>query len=254
MNIFDLNAGCGHWPLYPTPPADPKSLESLLKKAGISRACAYPMEAYFYPDPQDANEKWLPALAESAFFVPSAVLNPAFPGFLKAYAQCRERWRVPMVRLLPGFHLYQLDRPEVDELASAAGADGVVLGIHVRAEDVRTYNPLVQPPVVPVADIASLARRHPMLKVVVFCALYGEITQLETIPDNLFFEFSFAESPEPMGMDREKLPVDRRLFGSHAPLFYPEANIRKIAMAPVTNEVKAAVFGDNARRLLGDLG
>ena len=89
--MFDVNCGCGVWPFRPTPPADAASLEAMLRAVGVTRACAYPLEAYLWPDPQEANELRLPQLAESDFFVPSAVLNPTLPGCLKAYRRCREK-------------------------------------------------------------------------------------------------------------------------------------------------------------------
>ena len=80
--ILDVNCGCGVWPFRPTPAADAASLERLLRAEGVTRACAYPLEAYLWPDPQEANELRLPQLAESDFFVPSAVLNPTMPACL----------------------------------------------------------------------------------------------------------------------------------------------------------------------------
>lgn len=121
-----------------------------------------------WPDPQEANELRLPQLARSSFFVPSAVLNPTLPGWRKSYLRCREEWGMRMVRLLPNYHLYQLSDPRVDALAEQAFADGVVLGVHQRAEDQRNQNPIVRVPPVLLDEIVALARRHPGVQAVAF--------------------------------------------------------------------------------------
>jgi len=268
--MFDVNCGCGVWPFRPTPPADAASLEAMLRAEGVTRACAYPLEAYLWPDPQEANELRLPQLAESEFFVPSAVLNPTLPACLKGYRRCREEWGVPMVRLMPGYHLYDLDDPCVDALAEQAAADGVVLGVHVRAEDKRMQNPIAQVPPRSVDEAVALARRHPKLKVVAFgygrmwdkCELVPPpmVNQLQRGPDldgrpdlpaNLWIELSFFEHESSFANALRLFPAERLLFGSNAPLFYPRANVAKIEYSEAPDEAKQAAFGANAEELLG---
>lgn len=268
--MFDVNVGCGVWPFRPTPPADAASLKAWLRAEGITRACAYPLEAHLWPDPQEANELRLPELAESDFFVPSAVLNPTLPGWAKAYGRCRSEWGVPLVRLLPNYHLYELDAPGVDELAEQAGADGVVLGVHVRAEDKRMQNPIAKVPPFPVDDVVALAHRHPDLRVVAFgfgrlwdrCELappelvkelqrQPELERKADLPRNMWIELSFFEHESSLANALKLFPAERLLFGTHAPLFYPRANVLKIKNSEAPEGVKDAVLRTNAEELLG---
>jgi len=268
--IFDVNCGCGVWPFRPTLPADAASLERILRAEGIVRACAYPLEAYLWPDPQEANELRLPQLAESDFFVPSAVLNPTMPRCLKDYRHCREEWDVPMVRLMPGYHLYDLDDPRVDALAEQAAADGVVLGVYLRAEDKRMQNPIAKVPPRSVDETVALARRHPTLKVVAFgfgrlwdrCDLVPpdmvkllqarpQLPRRPDLPPNLWIELSFFEHESSLANALKLFPAERLLFGSHAPLFYPRANVAKIQYSEAPQEAKVAVCRTNAEELLG---
>jgi predicted TIM-barrel fold metal-dependent hydrolase len=268
--MFDVNCGCGVWPFRPTPPADAASLEAMLRAVGVTRACAYPLEAYLWPDPQEANDLRLPQLAGYDFFVPSAVLNPTLPGCLKAYRRCREEWGVPMVRLMPGYHLYDLDDPSVDALAERAAADGVVLGAYMRAEDKRMQNPIAKVPPRSVDEAVALARRHPKLKVVAFgygrmwdkCDLVPPhlVNQLQAGPDldgrpdlpqNLWIELSFFEHESSLANALRLFPAERLLFGSHAPLFYPRANVAKIEYSEAPEAAKEAVRRTNAEELLG---
>jgi len=242
----------------------------LLRAEGITRACAYPLEAYLWPDPQEANELRLPQLARSSFFLPSAVLNPTLPAWKKGYLRCREQWDVPMVRLMPNYHLYDLTHTGVDALAEQAASDGVVLGVHVRAEDKRMQNPIAKVPPVPIDEVVALARRHPGLQVVAFgfgrlwdkCELVppamvnqlqlrAELEKRPDLPDNLWIELSFFEHESSFANALKLFPAERLLFGSHAPLFYPRANVAKIQYSEAPEEAKRAAFKANAEKLLG---
>jgi hypothetical protein len=268
--MFDVDCGCGVWPFRPTPPADAASLKAMLRAEGVTRACAYPLEAYLWPDPQEANELRLPQLAQSSFFVPSAVLNPTLPAWLKDYRRCREEWGVPMVRLLPNYHLYELTHPGVDALAKQAAADRVVLGVVVRAEDKRMQNPVAKVPPFPIDDVVALARGHPDLRMVVFgfgrlwdkCDLVppAMVNQLQLRPDldkgadlpgNLWIELSFFEHESSFANALKLFPAERLLFGTHAPLFYPRANVLKIQNSEAPKRAKTAAFKTNAEKLLG---
>jgi hypothetical protein len=270
LSLFDVNCGCGSWPFRPSLPADAASLERLLRAEGVTRACAYPLEAYLWPDPQEANELRLPELARSSFFVPSAVLNPTLAGWRKGYARCRSQWRVPMVRLMPNYHLYELTHPGVDALAEQAAADRVVLGIYVRAEDKRMQNPIAQVPPVPVDDVVAMARRHASTRVVVFgfgrlwdkCELVPpvmvnqlarrrELDRRADLPANLWVELSFFEHESSFANALKLFPAERLLFGTHTPFFYPRANVAKIQYSEAPDEAKAAAYRANAEQLLG---
>jgi predicted TIM-barrel fold metal-dependent hydrolase len=273
--IFDVNCGCGVWPFRPTLPADASSLEELLRAEGVTRACAYPLEAYLWPDPQEANELRLPQLARSSFFVPSAVLDPTLPAWRKDYLHCRGEWGVPMVRLMPNYHLYELDHTGVDALAEQAAIDDVVLGVHQRAEDKRMQNPIAKVPNVLLDDIVTLARRRPDVRVVAFgCGwdrssavdpmcefvpedmasqlpLRPELDERPDLPTNLWIELSFVEHESSFANVLKLFPAERLLFGSHAPLFYPRANVAKIQYSEAPAKAKTAALRTNAQGLLG---
>lgn len=268
--MFDMIVGCGNWAMRPTPPADAASLEEALRAEGVTRACAYPLEAWFWPDPQEANELRLPELAASEFFVPSAVLNPTLPAWRKGYDLCRGRWEVPLVRIMPNYHAYELAAPELDALAGRAAEDGVALGVHLRAEDERMQNPIALVPGVPFADVVALAERHPRLSVVAFGlsrlrelsghvpdGLIGRLNApagpepLAELPDNLWIDLSFLEYESSLTIALKLFRADRVLFGTHLPLFYPRSNVLKVENSEAPGDAKAAVTRNNARALLG---
>ena len=48
----------------------------------------------------------------------------------------------------------------------------------------------------------------------------------------------------------EKVPLNRVMFGSHAPLFYFESALLKLKESPLNEDQLRAIRCDNARRLL----
>ncbi|HCA46968.1 MAG TPA: hypothetical protein DEP45_06250 [Armatimonadetes bacterium] len=267
--MIDMTVGCGNWAMRPAPPADAASLEEMLRAEGITRACGYPLEAWFWPDPQEANELRLPELARSNFFVPSAVINPTLRAWGRGYDLCRDQWNVPLVRIMPGYHSYDLDEPVIDGFAERLAGDRVALGVHLRAEDERMQNPIALIDAVAFSDVVDLAERHPALRIAVFGfarlselgpyapeglqsmlkAPRGPRPQAE-LPDNLWIDMAFHEYESSLTIAAKLFRIDRLLFSTHAPLFYPRSNVLKVRNSEASDDVKDAVTERNARALL----
>ena len=266
--MFDMTVGCGNWAMRPAAPGDAASREEMLRSEGITGACGYPLEAWFWPDPQEANELRLPELTRSGFFMPSAVINPTLRAWRRGYDLCRDQWNVPLVRLMPGYHSYDLADPTIDALAERIAEDGVVLGVHLRAEDERMQNPIALIPCVPFTDVVALAERHPALRIAVFgfarmnelgaFAPEGmqsmlsapQVGPLVRLPDNLWIDMAFHEHESSLAIAAKLFRTDRLLFSTHAPLFYPRSNVLKIRNSEASDDVKDAVTERNARALL----
>jgi predicted TIM-barrel fold metal-dependent hydrolase len=268
--MFDINCGCGVWPFRPTLASDAASVEAILRAEGITRACGYPLEACFWPDPHEANELRLPGMAESPFWVPSAVLNPAVSGCMKGYSRCRQEWDVPMVRLFPSYHFYDLDEPAVDTLAEQAAADGIVLGVHGRLEG-YVRSPLAQGRAFRTEQIGALAERHPDLRVVAFSVgppmweeryfaprealrtigAQAEFDDPPPLPENLWIELSIFEFECSFSTAVKLFSPERVLFGTNAPIFHPRPNVLKIKNSDASESAKRAALCANATELLG---
>lgn len=270
--MIDINVACGQWPFRPTPATDAASLEELLREEGIERACAYPMEAYLWADPHEANQLRLPQLAASDFFIPSAVINPTLPRAIVDYRECVERWGIRMLRLIPSYHLYSLDEPGVRALMDVVAEDNVAVAVHIRAEDLRNRNPIYTPREVPFADIVVLAGQYPSVPIIaVGVGRPGEMegagvlppgllgamiqgkhpdTPQGNMPENLYLELSFFESNESFRTALGVFRAERILFGSHAPVFYPRAAIMKVTGSGMGEREKTLALQGNAEQLL----
>jgi predicted TIM-barrel fold metal-dependent hydrolase len=67
---------------------------------------------------------------------------------------------------------------------------------------------------------------------------------------NVNVEISMLEGVGGLGSLFEQAPVDRVLFGSHAPMFYFEAAELKLIESALPPEQRRAVSSQSARRLL----
>lgn len=247
--MIDINVGCGNWPFRPTKYNDAVQLEAWLSSRGIRRACAYPLEAIFWPDPQEANEQRLPTLAKSPFFIPSAVINPTLANYMANYRACRSEWGVPLIRLFPFYHGYDLEHPGFLALAGQMATDGVVMAIHCRIEDRRQRNPmLIEPVDIPLTAVAGVATRFPELQVISLGVT--AVRPIGVVPANLYLETSHCDGDDPLEIALRVFPAEQVVFGSHAPMFYPLPNTLKIQRSCTPAAAREAVLRHNAQRLL----
>jgi predicted TIM-barrel fold metal-dependent hydrolase len=189
---------------------------------------------------------------------------------MKGYSRCRQEWDVPMVRLFPSYHCYDLDEPAVDALAEQAAADGVVMGVHGRLEG-YVRSPLARGKAFPTEQIGALAERHPDLRVVAFSVgppmweeryfaprevlreigAQAEFDDPPSLPENLWVELSMFEFECSFSTAVKLFSPGRVLFGTNAPIFYPRSNVLKIKNSDAPESAKRAALAENAATLLG---
>jgi hypothetical protein len=96
-----------------------------------------------------------------------------------------------------------------------------------------------------------MARRFPGLRIVAQCPYYHEAVDLGKGPANLSFDISHVETLRTLLSLTGQVPVDRVLYGTHAPFLQSYAALMKLDAPYVTPEVRAAVGSGNARALFG---
>ena len=100
-------------------------------------------------------------------------------------------------------------------------------------DDPRRQHRLAQVPDVPAVDVREAAARHPTLKVLLSGAQIAALNSLAgKLPatSNLWADTSQADGVEAvLGLMRTPWR-DRLVFGSHAPLFIPEAAFARVVL------------------------
>jgi predicted TIM-barrel fold metal-dependent hydrolase len=225
--ILDTSTWVGHWPFQRLAPATPAALIRKLRAEGIDRAWTAAADAVLYPDPQQGNELWLPRIAKTEGLVPVAIIDPTLPNWPASLERCAHDWGARVVRLIPSYHRLNLNDPRVDELIRAAAAKKLVVSIQFRLEDERRHHPLMKVPPPAIADLLTLARRHPQTPFHVACAYLGEAVKLAAAP-NLVLEISSLESLDTLAAVTTQIPAAQVCFGSYTPFYYTRAAVLKL--------------------------
>jgi hypothetical protein len=120
-------------------------------------------------------------------------------------------------------------------------------------EDERMMHPLLRVPNVDVSPLAEILHDIPRARVLLLNALRGVPFQaLREIVEagNVYVDIGMLEGVG--GIERliADVPVERVLFGSHAPLFYFESALLKLKESEVGEARSTMICRGNALRLL----
>jgi predicted TIM-barrel fold metal-dependent hydrolase len=250
MRLFDALAWTGPWPFSPVATHDARSLAAELSAHGVAGALVSPLEAVFAPDPGPANRRLLHDTRATSGLEPVPVINPALPGWERDLDELVADPRVRLVRLLPAYHAYRLDGRAAAAAAAAAAERGVAVAVQMRLVDERHEHPGVRVRPVPVAALEAFARRAGGVRLLASGLLRSEIKAVAPRLRRIRFDTAFAEWLDTVPDLLARARPEQLVFATNAPLLIPAAGRAKVATAAVPAQVRAAVGGDNLRRLL----
>jgi uncharacterized protein len=223
---------CGHCGFFNRRPVglEPAALWDRLAPFGVTRVHAGRLEALWFENAHDAN-RLAESLSWPAGIVHAPVLDPSLATWREELDRLAARGPLPIVRLYPNYHGYTV--PDADPLLAALARRKVVAQFLIRMDDPRRQHRLAQVPDVPAAAVREAAARHPTLKVLLSGAQTAALNSLAgKLPatTNLWADTSQADGVEAvLGLMRTPWR-DRLVFGSHAPLFIPEAAFARVVL------------------------
>ncbi len=253
--IVDVNVHLGRWPFRYLRYDDPARLVRKLRSSGVAQAWAGNFDALLHVDLDAVNANtaaWCRRWGQG-LLVPFGSVNPMLPDWQTTLRRCVERYRMPGLRLYPGYHGYRLDHEAVAELFRLAQQQRLLLQIAVRLEDPRTQHPLLRVPDVSLTPLQGLMKAFPKVPVVLLGALRSVAArELETMMDwgPLYVELSMLEGVAGVQRLVERVPVERVLFGSHTPLFVIESALLKLMESELTGPQRDTITHLAARKLL----
>jgi len=253
--LIDTNINLSHWPLRRLPCDDTAALAAKLRNSGVTQAWAGSFDGLLYRDIATVNSRLADECRRhgKGLLVPFGSVNPKFPDWEDDLRRCAEEHRMPGIRLHPGYHGYKLDDPDFAKLLRLATERGLVVQLVLVMEDRRMMHPLLQVEPPDIKPLADVVRKTPGLRLVLLNALKSLLGQpLLTLlqAGEVCVEISMLEGVGGVASLLEKVPLNRVLFGSHAPLFYFESALLKLKESPLTEDQLRAIRCDNARRLL----
>jgi hypothetical protein len=167
---------------------------------------------------------------------------------------------MPGVRLYPAFHGYGLDHADFARLVTEAARRKMLVQIVLRLEDERVHHPAIQIGKVDLAPLAGVLKRVPDAKVQLINSagpLVGN--HLAELVRETTVTFDIAATEGNGGVAkliegknpsyRGAIPVERLVFGSHAPFFPCESALLKLFESPLNREQVGKIMRENAVRL-----
>jgi uncharacterized protein len=248
--LIDVNVWSGRWPFQRFSLDSTEALAEHLHSQGICRALVSPVETAFHPDPHEYNEPLMAQLQAHPLLQVVPVLNPSLAGWesrMETYLAAPE---ATALRLLPNYHLYELDHPAVLTMARTLAARGIPLLLQLRLEDERGQYPALQIGGVPVAAVRRLVERVPQLRLACLCAYMAEAVELVQAGPNVWVDLAFVETLDTVAALCQQVPAQRVLFGSHTPFLYTGANLAKLENANISAQALEAIGSQNALQFL----
>jgi len=262
--IIDSNVHLFRWPFRRLKYDRTEALVRKLRRHRIVQAWAGSFEAVFHKQLDGANRR----LADECrgrgdgLLVPIGSVNPVWPDWEEDLRRCHEPYRMPGIRLYPAYHGYRLDHPELLRLLGAAARRGLLVQIAIRMEDERVHHPSVVAPVVNASPLPKVLARVPEARVQLLNAdTVFRSGHVGALIERTRTTFDIAAVEGNGGIARliadthptyrGRVPVERLLFGTHAPFFPCESALLKLFESPLDRPQLDAIMFANARRLLG---
>src|SRR5882724_2040240 len=261
--IIDTNVNLFSWPFRTLKYRDTKALVAKLEKHQIIEAWAGSFEALLSKDMNGVNARLAAECREHGpgFLVPFGSVNLAWPDWQEDVRRCHEVHKMPGIRIYPGYQPFDLDHPGMVSLVKITSERGLVLQVVFGMEDPRVHHPVINVGPVTFGPLLKTVNGTPNAKVELLHFsgsspgqdLSQFMRETNTVMDISRLEGNGAVARmigSVSGLPSAHAPVDRIVFGSHAPYFPVETAILKLIESPLDAQQLQAIMRRNARRLL----
>src|SRR6266511_2218543 len=261
--IIDPNVNLFSWPFRALKYRDTGALVAKLKKHRVIEAWAGSFEALLSKDMSAVNARLAAECLEHGpgFLIPFGSVNVAWPDWQEDVRRCHEVHKMPGIRIYPGYQPFDLDHPGLESLLKMISERGLVLQVVFGMEDPRVHHPILNVGPVTFGPLLKAVNGTPNAKVELLH--FSGSSQGDGLPRfmteaNTFMDISRLEGNGAVGrmigsitgLPSARVPLDRIVFGSHAPYFPLETAILKLIESPLNIQQLQAIMHGNARRLL----
>jgi uncharacterized protein len=262
--IIDTNVHLFEWPFRHLKYGRTDALVAKLRKHGVQQAWAGSFEALFSKDIRGVNTRLVEECRRhgAGLLVPAGSVNPMWPDWEEDLRRCQEDFKMGIVRVHPCYHGYSLEDPEFARVLEKATERRLLVQVVLELEDPRVHHPLINAQSARPVGLVPLLQKHPSARVQLIGDSFSwtRIPQAKPLLDakNVWHEISAIEGVGGVGrlIDGKhwhiggRLPIERFVFGSHAPYFPFESALLKVFESPFTREQMTAIMEGNARRLV----
>lgn len=261
--LIDTNVNLFDWPFRALKYRDTKALVAKLKKHRVIEAWAGSFEALLSKDMNGVNSRLASECRTHGpgFLIPFGSVNLAWPDWEEDVRRCHEVHKMPGLRIFPGYQPFDLDHPGMESLVKMTSQRDLILQVVFGMEDPRVHHPIINVGPVTFAPLLKAVKSAPNAKVQLLHfsgSTKGDdlsqfMAQANTVMDISRLEGNGAVGRmigSVQGPPSARVPVERIVFGSHAPYFPVETAILKLIESPLDSQQLRAIMQGNARRLL----
>jgi predicted TIM-barrel fold metal-dependent hydrolase len=261
--IIDTHVNLFRWPFRALKYGDTKALVAKLKKHRVIEAWAGSFEALFAKDMDGVNARLAAECLEHGpgFLIPFGSVNLAWPDWPEDVRRCHEVHKMPGIRVYPGYQPFDLDHPGMESLVKMTSERGLILQVVFRMEDPRVHHPIINVGPVTFDPLLKALKGTPNAKVELLHfdgSIRGDGLSQFMAKSNTCMDISRLEGNGAVGrmigtvqgLPSGRVPIDRVVFGSHAPYFPLETALLKLIESPLDVSQLQAIMQGNARRLL----
>lgn len=251
MKIIDANVHLFRWPFRRLALDDTSALVAKLRSLNITEAWAGSYEALLHRDLSAVNERLVAECRREKMLRPVGAINLALPDWEEDLRRCLEDYDMKVLRVYPNYHGTELSDPVFGRFLEMT-AGKALIQISVMMEEERTQHPLMKIPHVNTTPLPTLLKSIPEAKVMLlncFRTVRGK-TLLELVAsEQVWFDISTLEGMSGIQRMLTQVPVNRLVFGTHAPLYLPVSAVLKLRESELTAEQLAQITSAATRLL-----
>jgi hypothetical protein len=240
--LIDVNAMHGRWPFAPATAGPAQA-------SGITLALVCSAGGVLSPDPALDEADLAAEIPASSNMAHAPLISEEMPHWRQSLAEA-QRAAICLVRLAPSYRRTTLDIEHLAKVIHEADTAGLCVALTVRIEDERHHHPLmpVKPPTVD--QLAQLAEAIHPTSLLLLNTYLSELHALAP-QSNLLFETAMLDGDEPLADAVSACGPDRLFFGSDHPILHAPAQVAKLRLAQIDNDVRDAIAHQNISRWLG---
>lgn len=263
VGIIDTNINLFEWPFRKLKYSDTATLVEKLRRHRVTEAWACSFEALLHKDINGVNERLAQECRDrgAGLLRPFGTVNLAWPDWEEDLRRCHEQFGMRGVRIYPGYQPFGINHLEFQRLVAAIRERGLLLQIVFGLEDPRVHHPIISVNAPVAMPLVAILKSEPSVKVQLLHFsgnVQGtDLTALVT-ETTACIDISRWEGNGAIGrmigtapaVTAPRVPVERVLFGSHAPYFPLETALLKLVESPASTAQLHAIMFQNARRLV----
>lgn len=245
MQIIDVNAAAGFWPIQCFTDRTPAELNGTFASQDIDEVWLSAIESILFPEPDTHDLALLRQIESFPRFRPVKTVNPTLANWHASVDAMNRRHPLAAVKLFPNYHGYSLQSSAMRDVCAMATQLSLPILIQMRLNDERNQPAFLQVPGVSAQEIARLSHSFPDNLIIALCAYGGEVPSLSRGSSNLLLDFSFLDGCDAVGPFADVIRADRFVFGSHAPFLHVQSARMKLSHFELPEPLRRGIANAN---------